>query len=185
MQQIITHDQCKRCQECCRFRENRQYFAPVFTPDEVEAARTAAPTVNATFKPVDGDLFQIQLQPALYPDENYQYVCPFLDEAGYACTIYEVRPFDCRIWPLIILKIRETGKIMLAHFTGEVCLAMREVSEAELHTYTTEFARYVRGAKFIEFLKLHPGLIWEHHPEGGYITVSIDDLTALFAEKTS
>jgi Fe-S-cluster containining protein len=27
--------------------------------------------------------------------------CPFLNDQGY-CTIYEKRPFDCRLWPVVI-----------------------------------------------------------------------------------
>lgn len=179
MQQIIKHEQCQRCRECCRFRENRQYFAPVFTGEERDAVQAAAPHILTQFIPIAPDLYQIQLVRAKVDDGVYPYVCPYLDEDAYACSVYEVRPFDCRIWPMIVMRIRETGKIMLGHFTGGVCLGLKEVPEADFALYKEQFTQYARTEKFVAFLKAHPRLIWDHQAEDGYVTVSIDDLTAI------
>lgn len=183
MRQIVHHEQCQRCRECCRFRANRQDFAPIFTADELAAIRQTADTMPefVPFKNSD-NIFQIRLQAAKYPDPVYPYVCPFLDEDKYACTIYDTRPFDCRVWPFIVLKLTDTGEVRLAHFTGDACLALEEASMEDFGEYEAYMIRLVTSADFLEFLRQHPELIWEHHDQGKYVTIPSKDITRLLAE---
>jgi hypothetical protein len=84
---------------------------------------------------------------------------------------------------MIVMRIRETGQILLGHFTGGVCLGLKEVDPAEFETYKAQFTEYARTEKFIAFLKSHPRLIWDHQAEDGYVTVSIADLTTILGTK--
>lgn len=176
MKQIVKHEQCQRCRECCRFRADRQYFAPLFTKEEIEQIRQIR-TELPEFVPYNEDrtVFQIKLNPAQIEDPIYQYVCPFLDEVNYACTIYDARPFDCRVWPFIVM--REAGRTILAHFTGEVCLALDEVEQSDFETYRDYFAALVTSEKFLAFVKAYPDLVWQHTSEGSYKTIHIKDIT--------
>ena len=185
MRQIVHHEQCQRCRECCRFRANRQDFAPIFTAEELDAIRRATDSMPefVPFKD-SASMFQIRLQKAKHDDPVYPYVCPFLDEDAYACTIYDIRPFDCRIWPFIILKLSETGEVKLAHFTGDACLALEEVSPEDLGEYEAYMTRLVTDNTFLDFLRAHPDLIWEHHDQGKYVTIPSRDITRLFAQTT-
>ncbi len=115
MKQIVHHEQCRRCRECCRFRANREDFAPIFTDQEVEAigaVRERDGKPMPTFAPFRSttNILQIRLKPAEYDDPVYPFVCPFLDEENYQCSIYDVRPFDCRIWPFIVVKVRDNRR---------------------------------------------------------------------------
>lgn len=183
MRQIVHHEQCMRCRECCRFRSNRQDFAPIFTADELAAIRQARKSMPE-FAPFKGtaNIFQIKLQQAKHEDPVYPYVCPFLDEDKYECTIYDVRPFDCRIWPFIVLKLTETGEVKLAHFTGDACLALQEVSPADFGEYEAYMQRLVTSPELLSFLRQHPELIWEHHDDGKYATIPSKDITRLLAQ---
>ena len=127
-------------------------------------------------------VFQIQLKKATEVDAVYPYVCPFLDEASYACTIYENRPFDCQTWPYIIHKVTQTGHTLVAHFTGDVCLALKEISTEDFEEYKAYFEALVTSEKYKAILKRSPELIWEHQDEGDYHTVEITDITTLLSE---
>lgn len=181
MKQLIQHEQCLRCRECCRFRADRQYFAPLFTAAEIEAIRAVRGDDMPVFIPYKGSdrVFQIQLVPASEPHDVYPYVCPFLDEANYACSIYDVRPFDCRTWPFIVHKVVQTGQTLVAHFTGDVCLALNEVTPEDFDDYKAYFAALVTSEKYVQMLRRHPELVWEHDENGAYHTVTMVEMSAL------
>jgi Fe-S-cluster containining protein len=179
MKQLIQHEQCQRCRECCRFRADRQYFAPLFTASEIEAIREVRGDDMPEFRPYKGSdkVFQIQLVLAKEPHEVYPYVCPFLDEDAYSCSIYDVRPFDCRTWPFIIHKVVQTGQTLVAHFTGDVCLALDEVDGETFEEYKAYFTALATSEKYVRLLRRHPELVWEHDENGAYHTVALADMT--------
>ncbi len=186
MKQIVQHEQCLRCRECCRFRADRQDFAPIFTAEELEAIRAARSSLPefVPFKQTE-NIFQIRLKQAVHPDPVYPYVCPFLDEDSYQCTIYDVRPFDCRVWPFIILKQTETGAIRLEHFTESACLALQEVSPDDFRDYEAYMQEYVASEEFVNFLKRYPDLIWvSDGQQGRYATIPSRDITHLLADSS-
>lgn len=83
-------DVCKSCHaNCCR------RFYAILLPEEEELFR------NASFelKTEKGSVKCIGSK------DNKP--CPFLKENGY-CGIYEKRPFDCRLWPIVVYIDRET-----------------------------------------------------------------------------
>lgn len=180
MEQIVHHEQCLRCNECCRFRADRQDFAPIFTVEELDTLRQTREFLPefTPFKSTD-NIFQIRLKKAEIEDPVYPYVCPFLDEANYRCTIYNARPFDCRIWPFIVLREPETGRVMLAHFTGSACIALDEVPPESFRAYEAYMEKLVTSAEFVQFLDQHPQLIWEHDGHGNYATIPSLDITDL------
>ncbi len=180
MKQIVHHEQCRRCRECCRFRANREDFAPIFTDQEVEAIRAVRqPMPEFTPFRSTTNIRQIRLKQAVHDDPVYPFVCPFLDEDNYQCTIYDLRPFDCRIWPFIIVKVRATGAIQLEHFTGDACLALQEVSPEDFAEYEAYMQELVAGADMLALLRDYPGLIWENDNEGRYTTIPSREITAL------
>lgn len=180
MKQIVHHEQCKRCGECCRFREDRQDFAPIFTVEELDAIRHVREDLPEfmPFKATD-NIFQIRLKKAEKPTPYYPYVCPFLDEEAYRCTIYDVRPFDCRVWPFIVLRVKETGEVLLAHFTESACLALAEAQPKDFSAYEAYMEQMVSSEAFLAFLRKYPQLIWEHEDQGDYVTVPSKDITRL------
>lgn len=186
MEQIVHHEQCLRCGECCRFRENRQSFAPIFTVEELDAIRAVHCTLP-DFKPFKGteNIYQIQLIRGNIENPLYPFVCPFLDEEKYACTIYELRPFDCRIWPFIVLRVKETGQVLLAHFTGSSCLAIQEVQPLHFAAYEAYMEQLVTSNGFLEFLRKYPQLIWDHNGDEKYVTIPSKDITSLLKTTTS
>lgn len=185
MKQIITHEQCTRCRECCRFREDRQYFAPLFTDEEIEqiaATRAEMPT----FTPYNesGTVQQIRLVRSQQQDTDYPYVCPFLDEDNYRCTIYEVRPFDCRVWPMLLHRRAGRPEVQLSHYHGDVCLALAEASEADLDAYKKAYKTLLHSESFQQFLRQYPDLIWEHEDNDTYQVIPLASITINPADAT-
>jgi Fe-S-cluster containining protein len=178
MEQLIQHEHCLKCRECCRFRKDRQYFAPIFTQEEITAIQQVRSDLPE-FKPYKGSatVFQVTLNRSKLDDPVYQYVCPFLDEDNYACTVYETRPFDCRTWPFIVMHDQKPDSAVLAHFTGEVCLGLNEAEPTAFDAYKRYFAKLMLSEPYRNFLRAHRALIWDHEEEGPYRTVVIEDLS--------
>ena len=65
--------------------------------------------------------------------------CPFYDPTRTKfCTIYEHRPFGCRVYPIII--IRETGICQ----THEFCHAWQRISKEEIRQYCPRIKDYLK-----------------------------------------
>ena len=47
MKQIVHHEQCRRCRECCRFRANREDFAPIFTVKKSKRSASSASAISS------------------------------------------------------------------------------------------------------------------------------------------
>ena len=92
---------CLRCEECCFFRDSRD--SPVVYPWEKRVLEKYARSRG----------FELVFKPFLvYTKSNdavvvlYKWIingyCPFYDRNSRSCTIYEDRPFACRMYPLIL-----------------------------------------------------------------------------------
>ena len=96
---LFTPDQCARCKLCCNFHRSTAWETPSLEPETAAALHAAGVplqqrddascTFCLTFHTHD-------------PEETAN--CPMLDpEKG--CTLpREQRPFECRIWPLRLMK---------------------------------------------------------------------------------
>jgi len=99
---ILTKKQCSECKFCCSFRRKSAWETPLFpkpTIDRLEKKYDAFPIRQVK------NSFTYDLQPG-YRTQNpeEEQPCPFLD-ASDGCTLDENdKPFDCKIWPLRIMK---------------------------------------------------------------------------------
>ena len=101
---------CKECNaSCCRFG------GPIVTEIEREII------VRAGYQ----DYF-IKSDDGLYVVEGVDYACPYLDDKN-SCSIQEVKPRLCRIWPVVPFDKNGERKYMIAE-----CPLTPYVSEGEL-----------------------------------------------------
>ncbi|MFH0919202.1 MAG: YkgJ family cysteine cluster protein [Fibrobacterota bacterium] len=157
-------DTCQSCRGCCKFRADETYFAPVFTAGEVEQIR-------AHGKPADGftphrghdDVFQITLVPSAL-DPTW-FVCPYLNEETHLCDIYSVRPTDCRIWPLLMMKDKEGQNTVLGCFHKRLCTRTGHLTEPEFEKHVAGLTAWFDKEDFIRHLRQSPGLAWDYEPD--------------------
>ncbi len=144
---------CQKCRGCCKFKKDEEYFAPLFTLDEMKR-------INADkkmFKRKSERVFQIKLVKSKF-DENIL-VCPFLDENTHLCKIYANRPFDCKFWPFIFMKTND--KIQLGCFKKDYCEITKRMSDEDFEKHLSSVFEWIKVNKVFDLIKNHPELIWE------------------------
>ena len=129
--QIIPSEVCFSCDVCCRFLAADSPLAPIFT--ERETAKVVAHGADPTlFRPqIDNTSAQIQLK--RYKDF---YICPFFDPETSHCTIYPIRPLDCRLYPFALMFNEDGSEVVLGVDT--LC------PFGEEHLETEAFQRHIR-----------------------------------------
>ena len=176
MKTVTRSEDCVVCKDCCKFRKEKLYFAPLFTDDELDALRKRLPDerpLPAFHRQRDSrTVWQIELLPSA--TRPGLYVCPFLDEATNLCAIYPDVPFDCRVWPFLLTWSADGQRVELTCYERKECASLRHINPDEFAAYTAYILDYVRRPAFLRGLHTHLELIWPHQPG----TVALADLTA-------
>jgi Fe-S-cluster containining protein len=144
---------CQKCRGCCKFKKDDEYFAPLFTKNELEKIKANKKMFIRRSK----NVYQIKLVKSKIDKDIL--VCPFLDEESHLCKIYASRPFDCKFWPFIFMKEKE--KIQLGCFEKEFCLITKTMSNEEFKNYLNSVFHWIEENKILDLIKEHPSLIWE------------------------
>jgi len=122
--QLVPSRVCFTCDVCCRFPEADSFLRPYFTAEEIQRA-VAAGVDPAHFPDPAGG--QIRLVPNT---TGTGYLCPAFDPVTSQCRIYEVRPLDCRLYPLAVMWNEDRSRIVLGWDTK--CPFLREASRFEV-----------------------------------------------------
>ncbi|HLD88595.1 MAG TPA: YkgJ family cysteine cluster protein [Candidatus Nanoarchaeia archaeon] len=150
MKNITEYSDCRKCSECCKFRKDEIYFAPVFANEEFDKLGSDSEKV---FFEQRGTAKQVRL--AKLNDEFY--VCPFYNSEKELCSIYQKRPFDCRIYPFLVAK--KNGKIYLTAFR-DACPSLEKKSEDEIVNYAENLKNWLQEEKQLRFFERNPDVIW-------------------------
>jgi Fe-S-cluster containining protein len=154
---------CQNCRGCCKFKKDKTYFAPIFNKDEINLIKFKGYFIDS-FKPHKNshDVFQIKL---IENKKDYSYhVCPYLNENTHICKIYDLRPIDCKIWPLVIMKDCDAKKTLLA-YSNSSCKITDKMNSAKLDIYIKELELWFDNANFIDTFRKYPDLIWNYESE--------------------
>lgn len=154
---------CQSCRGCCKFAEDETYFAPLFTKKEVDRIRSEGFPADC-FKQHKNhsDVFQVILVRSL--KDKHVFVCPYLNEETHLCDIYPIRPIDCKIWPLIMMRTDKSKEYLLGCFHQRVCTRTSELSTEEFAAHLGKLTDWFDKEGFIHHLKETPGLAWEPEP---------------------
>lgn len=101
LKQFVPNDVCLNCRVCCRFADKESVFRPSLLKEDKEGLREQAPTVAS------GQEGRIALKEC----SSGLYCCKFFDKEGNRCSVYDLRPFECRIYPFVIA--RHNGRAYL------------------------------------------------------------------------
>lgn len=103
---LFTPEQCAQCKLCCNFRRSSAWETPALDDHLIQALQTAG---TALERRQDGSCSFRLTYHGSDPAETAN--CPMLDPCS-GCTLpRELRPFECRIWPLRLMR---TGDARLA-----------------------------------------------------------------------
>lgn len=104
IKQVIPQDYCLKCLGCCRFAQQNSCWLPSLLNAEIDKLirRYIPPVIVSSEKSII----------AIPSPRDNNYVCPFLSLEDNKCKIYDLRPFECQLYPFLIHKNK--GEIFLS-----------------------------------------------------------------------
>lgn len=155
LSKVLSKESCADCRFCCSFRRSSLWETPLFPIEECEKlSHSNEYNVISKFRRLDG-CGQMELEHKYKTDDpKEEAACDYLD-ANKGCMLSdEDKPFDCKIWPLRIM--RKGGKLVIA-FTPTCAALGREPGE-ELK----ELVRSEIGSKIYDYARKHPYIIKDY-----------------------
>ena len=141
LSQFISGSVCAECRFCCRFSPQSIWEMPLFPAETMEAVRAKA-AGPVTFVR-EGDCFRIDAGKVCG-----EYMCPFLDVRSGCVLDAETKPFDCRIWPLRVMRVRGEPAVCLTPTCPQVSMTETFVSHVRRHLAADLFA-YAQAHPFV------------------------------------
>ncbi|MDD4909157.1 MAG: phosphatidylglycerol lysyltransferase domain-containing protein [Candidatus Omnitrophica bacterium] len=153
LQQFVPNDVCLSCRVCCRFADKESVFRPSLLKEDKEGLREQESRI------------------ALKECSDGLYCCEFFDKEGNRCSVYDLRPFECRIYPFVIVRHngraylgidsncpyaeenRRSGKLLeYAEYLRDHLLARADLSR--IHSLACDYGGSVEPLKEIERVSL-------------------------------
>ena len=155
LSKVLSKESCAECRFCCSFRRCSLWETPLFPKDECEKLSHANEyNVISEFRMYD-DCGQMKLEHKYKTDnQEEEAACDYLDVHKGCILSDEDKPFDCKIWPLRIMK--KDDKLVIA-FTP-TCAALGKEPSVELK----ELVCGRLGDSIYEYARRHPFIIKDY-----------------------
>lgn len=162
LSKILSKEDCSKCKFCCSFRRQSLWETPLFDNGTKEKINKIYP--DAKFKPVfiesgTEKIWTIDI------DNNYktsnpeeEAPCPFLDSSKGCILSSDLKPFDCSIWPLRIMKNKsEENKLEIT--LTPTCPSVNKLPLEDVKNFVKkELAEKIR-----DYAQNHKYIIKENH----------------------
>ena len=152
---ILAKSDCAACKFCCSFRRTSLWETPVFPEADLPKFQALKP--DAKFRPAGKSekSFTFDLRDAYRTDDpSEEAPCPFLDPTR-GCTLpQDLKPFECKIWPLRAVRQKDNS---IAVALTPTCPAINKVSPDRIR----ELATSGLGQQILDYAEEHPDIIKE------------------------
>lgn len=149
--QLVPDSTCFRCDVCCRFPEADSFLRPYFTSPEINDA-VAHGVPESFFLNKSGSQIDLVKNPI-----GEGYLCPAFDLKSGRCGIYDVRPLDCRLYPLALMWDASGQEVLLGW--DSKCPFMRDAPSSSIREYGERVATSLADEAIVEAIAAHPRLI--------------------------
>lgn len=146
--QYIPQGYCAKCKGCCRFKEQDSVWVPCLLEEEVQVLLDKDIPHAALSK--DKRLMVIP------HGAEGQFICPFLQVADNACSIYSFRPFECQLYPFLI-NLR--GKKIILTVDLNCPYVQETIKSNEFKEYAENLAQFLNSPAQLKMLKDNPQLL--------------------------
>ncbi|MFY9402550.1 MAG: YkgJ family cysteine cluster protein [Candidatus Omnitrophota bacterium] len=149
IKQFVPSQACLKCRGCCRFKEEDSVWSPCLLDEEVLnlAGKEGIPAASLSL----GN--RLKLVPEL---ESGGFLCPFLEAKSNKCRIYDIRPFECRLYPFL-LSMRNKKVLLTIDLN---CPYVKEkINTEELKEYTKYLVEYLNSPKQVKMLQDNPQIL--------------------------
>src|SRR6185437_3500765 len=149
--QLVPDAACFRCDVCCRFPEADSFLRPYFTSSEISDAVTHG-VPESCFPNESGSQVGLVKNPI-----GEGYFCPAFDSTSGRCGIYDVRPLDCRLYPLALMWDASGREVLLGW--DSKCPFMRDAPSSAILEYGERVAPFLADETIVKAIVAHPRLI--------------------------
>ncbi len=156
LKQFVPSEVCLKCDGCCRFKEPGSVWRPRVSKDEAQnTKRPDLLTKIFTKERVDSKGF---LKTTACKGEEH-FCCSFFNPKENTCTIYQHRPFECKLYPFVMTK-KDSRPVLSVHLTCPHIERNRHSPDFEI--YTHDLKGFFARADVKNFLESNPELFGEY-----------------------
>jgi len=157
IKKLLDFKQCVKCRTCCKFKKGDGAWAPIFSAAEIKAIAKEH-RIKSAWKKYKKS--KNSFQPRLVKSEKEAgiYVCPFLNEKKYRCLVEKLKPFDCRIWPFVLMKNKKKDAINLVYYGKEHCPGLASTGKRRFETYKKYLVNFCKLNSIVPYL----GALWDY-----------------------
>ena len=149
IKQFVPQEFCLKCRSCCRFKEANSVWSPCLLDEEIQEL------VDREGIPAASISIDRRIQTVADPGGD-GFICPFLNSADNQCRIYNLRPFECRLYPFLI-NLRK-GKVLLT-VDLNCPYVVETIDSQKMQDYITYLSTYLNSPKQLKILKDNPQII--------------------------
>lgn len=151
LSKILSKEDCAKCKFCCSFRRQSLWETPIFDKRTKEMAEKLVE--GAKFKTLENGFYTIDLDNEYKTDDSEEEAkCPFLID-GKGCVLpFEIKPFDCSIWPFRVIKNHENKNEVVLTPT---CPAVNKIPMESIK----KFAKEEISEEILKYAENHPEII--------------------------
>ena len=158
--QIVPESWCLQCKICCRFPAAEGVQAPTWSALEAEWA-SGNDQRESWFRPA-ADHSPTLLPELRHNEQGCQ--CPAFENLTNSCSIYSVRPLDCRLYPFVLAKDASGMRVVLAMDT-KCPYIQAHGTGPEVVEFTSRLARYLESPTALKYLRINPQIVGHFWPE--------------------
>ncbi len=164
IKQFVPQEACLKCQGCCRFKEMDSVWTPCLLEEEVQDL-------------IDKDIppAYINMQRKIRPVPNPKgegFVCAFFEAGSNKCKIYQMRPFECQLYPFLI-NLRNKKVVLTVDLNCPY--AKENMNKKEFKEYVNYLSAYLDSPKQLEMLKDNPQIIQAYEDVLDVIELNLPD----------
>ncbi|MDD5059742.1 MAG: YkgJ family cysteine cluster protein [Candidatus Omnitrophica bacterium] len=149
IKQFVPSEFCIKCKGCCRFKEAGSVWSPCLLDEEIQKI------LDKKGIPVASISIDRHIQPVACSGCS-DLVCPYLAVSENKCQIYEMRPFECQLYPFL-LNLRK-GKVLLTVDLNcpYVC---EKINNQEAKEYIIYLTGFLNSPKMLKLFEDNPQII--------------------------
>lgn len=154
LHQFVPQETCLSCDGCCRFKEQDSEWRPKVAEEEM--CRPAS--IGLADKILTKDKIDVTGH-IKTRESNGQCVCSFFNPEDNTCRIYSGRPFDCQLYPFVLVK--EGGRIAVCvHLNCP--FVQKQYKSRDFFEYIDYLQDYFSSEEVLSFLKKNPDLAGDY-----------------------
>jgi hypothetical protein len=152
---ILTAGQCAACKFCCSFAAFEAWETPLFSKENVQRISKTYGSFSVRKAGSSSYTLDLSLWWKEHGEKEYA-PCPFLDPQQGCILPEEEKPFDCKIWPLRVM--RKDGNLVIV--LTPTCVQINKIPIARVK----DLVENERTGKIIfEEARKMPDMIKEYH----------------------